>query len=213
VLEALLRGNDEARRNDRRRDRLHLVAAACLEQTSVVDSEEVRRRVQEAAARLIPPAGPDEAEVLAKAGPFVLDLLPGPEGLSDAQAAWIVRTIAAIGGEGAADKIAAFKDLDESVVIEELLRAWRQSDSPEEYTRTVLADVDFRDRQLDVRSYHRAQQLRHLRRLRDVRCRGDLRDLHVFAEVPCLCRLELMTNDLLRNLAPLAQCQQLRTCG
>jgi hypothetical protein len=81
VLEALLRGNDEARRNDRRRDRLHLVAAACLEQTSVVDCEEVRRRVHEAAARLIPPTGPDEAEVLAKAGPFVLDLLPGPEGL------------------------------------------------------------------------------------------------------------------------------------
>jgi hypothetical protein len=68
---------------------------------------------------------------------------PGAEGLSERQAACVVRTAAMIGGEGAREKIAQFVTVDESIVIDELLRAWRHSDDPEEYARTALAQVDF----------------------------------------------------------------------
>jgi hypothetical protein len=210
VLRALLRGNAEAQRDARVRDRLHLVAAACLEQANVVDSDQVREQVKRAAARLIPPTTPDEAELLARAGPFVLDLLPGPEGLSDAQAGCVIRTAAMIGGERAGEKIAEFTAVDQSVVIEELLRAWRQADDPEEYARTVLADVDFGDLRLDVRGWHRAQHLRHLNRLANLGCRGDVTPLDPIAAIPNLRRLDLLQNDTLRDLSPLARCRSLR---
>jgi hypothetical protein len=72
-------------------------------------------------------------------GEFVLELLPGPEGLSEQQIAHVVRTIATIGGAASIDKISAFSLVDKSLVVDELLRAWSESDNPEEYARTVLA--------------------------------------------------------------------------
>jgi hypothetical protein len=210
LLQGLLRGNEEAQRDVRIRDRLHLVAVACLEQADVVGSQEVRVLVQQAAQRLIPPRNPEEAEFLARAGSFVLELLPGPEGLSDAAAARVVRTAAMIGGELAREKIAKFTTIDESVVIEELLRAWRLSEDPEDYARTVLADVDFGDRLLDVKSRYRTEHLKYLRRLTNVEFRGDLTPLDPIAAIPNLRQLSLMWNDVVRDLSPLISCRSLR---
>jgi NACHT domain len=210
VLQGLLAGNAAACGSRRMRDRLHLVAAACLEHADVMDTDQARRMVQDAAARLIPPASLDDAELLAKAGSFVLDLLPGPEGLTETQAACVVRTAAMIGGEGAREKIAEFGGIDDVVVMEELLRAWRQSDDPEDYARAVLADVDFGDRRLDVRGWHRVRHLRHLTRLTNVCCLGDLHPLDPLAAVPNLRRLELMQNEVVRDLSPLVGCRTLR---
>jgi hypothetical protein len=100
LLRRLVGGNTAANADVRLRNRLHLVAAACLEHADVLDTDEAREVVHQAAARLIPPATLDEADLLARAGAFVLDLLPGPEGLSPDQAACVVRTAAMIGGEG-----------------------------------------------------------------------------------------------------------------
>jgi hypothetical protein len=210
LLHELLQGNAEAHRDERVRDRLHLVAAACLEQADVVDTDEIRELVQRAAARLIPPATLDDAELLARAGAFVLDLLPGPEGLSEAQAARVVRTAAMVGGEGARDKISQFVSVDESVVIDELLRAWRRSDDPEDYARVVLAQVDFGDRRLEVRGGHRARCLKYLTRLTSVACYGDFLALGPVAGAPNLRRLDLIQNELLRDLSPLAASRTLR---
>jgi len=192
------------------RDRLHLVAAACLEQASVVEPPQVRRQVEAAAARLIPPANLDDAETLAKAGSFVLGLLPPPGGLTDAQSAAVIRTAAMIGGEAARLVISRFAGDDESGVLDEMLRAWRLSPDPEEYARAVLADVQFGDRCLDVRGNYRVRQLRHLLHLRAVRCRGDVVDIAPLAAIPKLERLELIQNDVLRDLAPLAGSGTLR---
>jgi hypothetical protein len=211
LLQELLRGNAQAQEDQRVRDRLQLVAAACLEQADVTHTDEVRRLVRQAARRLIPPRTLDDAELLAKAGAFVLDLLPGAEGLSERQAACVVRTAAMIGGEGAREKIAQFVTVDESIVIDELLRAWRRSDDPEEYARTVLAQVDFGERRLDVRGGHRVQCLKHLSRLANVACYGDFRPLDPLAAVPNLRSLELIQNKVLRDLSPLRACRTLRT--
>jgi hypothetical protein len=55
-------------------ERLHLLAAAGLEQADVLPDNEIRADVQRAAARLIPPSSFEEAALLARSGEFVLDL-------------------------------------------------------------------------------------------------------------------------------------------
>ncbi len=210
ILTELLRGNTAARERSVVHDRLRLVAAACLAQADVMDSDQIREQVHRAARRLIPPATLDDAELLAKAGPFVLDLLPGPDGLDDEQAARVIRTAAMIGGEGARDTIARFTGIDQSVVIDELLRAWRLSEDPEKYATTVLADVDFGDRRLEIQRWSRVQYLRHLRKLTVVSCRGDLTPLDPLAAIPGLHRLELLQNTALRSLDPLIAARNLR---
>jgi hypothetical protein len=214
VLTGLLDGNDAAQRDVHVAEHLHLLAAAGLEQADVVGPMgkrgDVRGEVRRAVARLIPPGTMNDAESLATAGFFVRDLLPdSPEGLTDLQAACVVRAIAMIGGEGALEKIKPFAAVDESVVLEELLRAWRLSPDPEHYAKTVLAEVDFGQRRVDVRGWHRIKHLHHLRHLEVVRCLGSLTPLDPVAQVPKLRRLELLQNDVLRDLGPLVTARTL----
>lgn len=211
VLRTLLDGNTAAGRDLRLRSRLHLVAAACLEHADVLDSDEARRLVEEATARLIPPRSLDEAEFLGRAGEFVLALLPGPEGLSVDEAAAVVRTIAIIGGPGTVERLAAFVSIGESRVIDELLRAWRHSHDLDSYARVVLAEVDFGDRTLDMRGWHRITCLPHLDTLTSVECNGDFADLKPLAAMPNLQTLELKQNEMVWDLRPLQASTTLTT--
>ncbi|GGQ43988.1 NACHT domain-containing protein [Streptomyces mutabilis] len=65
--------------------RLTLLALACLEHATALDPA-VRAEVEARAGALIPPGTKEDAKALAEAGPLVLELLPGPEGLTDAEA-------------------------------------------------------------------------------------------------------------------------------
>ena len=213
ILRDLMHGNAASAADKRIRDRLDLIAAACLEQAVVVDTDEVRRQVEQAARRLIPPATLDDAELLARAGAFVLDLLPGPEELDQDQAVAVIRTAALIGGPRARETIERFTTVPAAKVIDELLRAWRDSDDPAEYARTVLADVDFGDAVLERHGWRQVQHLSHLTKLTAVRSRGDVHPLTPLAGIPSLRRLELMQNDVVRDLSPLAECRSLRELG
>ena len=211
LLRSLLSGNSAAQHDRRLADRLHLLAAAGLEQADVLDDNEIRVTVEHAAARLIPPSSFEEAALLARAGEFVLELLPGPEGLSEQQMAHVVRTIATIGGAASIDKIRAFSLVDKSLVVDELLRAWRESDNPEEYARTVLAQIEFGDREVKVQGWHKVLLLHHLRGLLHLNIPGDLTPLGPVAEIPNLTRLSLFQNYALRDLGPLRGSTSLRT--
>lgn len=211
LLRDLLRGNQAAQHDRRLADRLHLLAAASLEQADVLDDNEIRATVERAAARLIPPSSFEEAALLARAGEFVLELLPGPEGLSEQQMAHVVRTIATIGGAASIDKIRAFSLVDKSMVVDELLRAWRESDNPEDYARTVLADIEFGDREVKVQGWHKVLLLHHLRGLHHLNVPGDLTPLGPVAEIPNLARLSLFQNYALRDISPLRASASLQT--
>jgi hypothetical protein len=211
LLRRLLGGNQAAQRDGRIADRLHLLAAASLEQADVLDDNEIRSTVQRAAARLVPPSSFEEAALLARAGEFVLGLLPGPEGLDERQMAYVLRTIATVGGAGSLEKIRAYSAVNKTMVVNELLRAWRESDDPEGYTRTVLADIEFGDREVKVQGWHKVQLLQHLRGLRNLHVPGDLTPLVPVAEIPGLQRLSLFQNYALRDLSPLQQCLHLHT--
>jgi hypothetical protein len=161
-----------------------------------------------AAAVLIPPTSFAHADALSEAGSFVVDLLPGPEATEEA--AYVVRTLANIGGEAAWERIAEFVAVDHAMVIDELLRAWRNTPDAEKYARTVLSKVDFGDRRVDVRGWHRIQFIMHLERLRYVRCIGNINPLDPLGAMPSLHRLELWQNEVMRDLSPLAGSRSLK---
>jgi transcriptional regulator with XRE-family HTH domain len=211
MLNKLLNGNKASRQDPRLRDRLRLVAAACLEQAEVLGTDEIRDKVRQAAARLIPPRSFEDADLLAKAGPLVLELLPGVNEVPAEQAPYVIRTAAMIGGEGMWDKLAGFVPAGEAMVIDELLRAWRKAEDPEHYARTVLADVDFGAMRLEVRGSHRVRCLPYMTKLTNVICYGAFGPLEPVAAMPRLRKLELVQNDSIRDLRPLARCRTLRT--
>jgi hypothetical protein len=228
LLAGLLeRANSRATRKDPEiTDRLELLAAASLGYVDVIDPEHVRIKVMAAVHRLIPPAGFDQAEMLAKAGSFVLDLLPGPleigryseeSGTRADIAARVIRTLALIGGEAAWDKIHAFSDTHRGAVIDELLRAWRQNGYAEEYARTLLSNVDFGELVLEVHRWDVLLRLRHLRSLASVQLIGNIplddraTGLYPLAELPSLRHIEIKSNEVARDLHGLTGCTTLRS--
>ncbi|MEZ0091456.1 NACHT domain-containing protein [Streptacidiphilus sp. EB129] len=108
--------------------RMYLLAAACLQHATELDPA-VRQEIQDAAARLVPPTDPDTARKLATAGPIVLDLLPGPDGLSDATAHAVVITATQIADHRAIPLLARYADHPSLEVREEIGRSWIRFDT------------------------------------------------------------------------------------
>jgi NACHT domain/Trypsin-like peptidase domain len=125
--------------DESRRARLHLLAAASLEHATTLDPE-VRELVAARAAALIPPASADDAEQLAEAGEVVLDLLPGPDGLSEEEAAAVVHAARRIGGEHALQVLRAFRAHPSLTVRNALVRAWPTFEATA-YATQVLAHL------------------------------------------------------------------------
>ncbi|MHA5050406.1 NACHT domain-containing protein [Streptomyces sp. SD15] len=88
--------------------RVRLLALASLEHATELDPH-VRAAVERNAASLIPPRTTEEARTLAHAGPLVLELLPGPEGLTAAEARAVVITASLIGTHAALPVLSRFR--------------------------------------------------------------------------------------------------------
>ncbi|WP_077799054.1 NACHT domain-containing NTPase [Streptomyces sp. JHA26] len=134
VLRELLNGDDP---------RLTLLALACLEHAAALDPA-VRAEVEERAAELIPPRTAEAARELAGAGPLVLELLPGPEGLSPEEALGVTVTASVLGGEepdGALTVLRRFRDHADLHVRRQLVGTWHRFDA-EEYAAEVLDHLD-----------------------------------------------------------------------
>ncbi|KOV96049.1 ATP-binding protein [Streptomyces sp. NRRL B-1140] len=119
--------------------RLTLLALACLEHAAALDPG-VRTEVEERAGALIPPRTTEEAKALAEAGPLVLELLPGPEGLTDEQAHGVTVTASLLGteeDEGALAVLRRFRDHPNLGVRRQLAGTWSRFDA-REYAVEVL---------------------------------------------------------------------------
>ncbi|MFB6805555.1 NACHT domain-containing protein [Streptomyces sp. NPDC056387] len=147
LLRQLLRRADKGRRDH---SRLVLLAAACLEHAPELDPA-VWREVEERTAHLLPPHSVGQAEELAKAGELVLELLPGPAGLDEQQAAAVIRTAALVGGERALRVIAGFRRDDRYDVVHELSDSWGRFPT-DAYADAVLAEAPVRVGHLHVRT-------------------------------------------------------------
>ncbi|MER5222635.1 NACHT domain-containing protein [Streptomyces flaveus] len=137
--------------------RIRLIALACLEQATELDPQ-VRTAVEAQAATLIPPRTTEEARELASVGPLALELLPGPEGLSDAEARAVVVTASLIGTEAAISVLARFRNHPSVPVRAQLTWNWDRFDT-QLYAAAVIAHLP------DDDLYFTARSVTHLRTL------------------------------------------------
>ncbi|MGK5532578.1 hypothetical protein [Streptomyces sp. URMC 129] len=105
LLTALVERGD---RDTEHRVRLHLLAAACLEYAPRLGPE-IRAEAVRRADRHLPPRLRDEAVTLGRIGSVALELLPGPEELTDAEAREVVFTATRVGTEAALPEPRAFR--------------------------------------------------------------------------------------------------------
>ncbi|MFE3114979.1 NACHT domain-containing protein [Streptomyces niveus] len=187
------------------RVRIHLLAAASMEHATSLDPE-VRREVERRAAALIPPTNGDEAQRLSYAGALVLDLLPGPDGLSDEEAAAVVVTARLIGGDHALQLLHEYARHPALVVRAELASAWDAFDTVS-YARLVLARMESDGVTIPVNSAEQLASLHLMRRASDVTFEGDLSP-EAMASAVRTVRPDWVTvfrNNRLRSLSAFAE--------
>jgi hypothetical protein len=214
LRELLSRGQTD----EEHQDTLYLLAAAILEQSPVLSpqdqrSPDVRALVTAAMADLIPPLTSTAADQLAAAGQFVLDLLPGPDGLTGRQPELVVRAMARIAAQwnppGAIEKILSFTTNPAPGVLTQLLEAWGRPGDYEEYARNVLSEIDFSRFRVELQNRRRIEHIGHLRTITNLVLRNDIPDLRPLADLPSLHRLTLRDNAM-TNLHRLAGARSLR---
>ncbi|MDH6214553.1 NACHT domain-containing protein [Streptomyces pseudovenezuelae] len=105
--------------------RVRLLALASLEHATQLDPA-VRATVERSAAILIPPRTTEEARTLCLAGPLALELLPGPEGLTDAEARAVVVTASLMGTEAALPVLARYRSHPAREVRAQLTWTWHR---------------------------------------------------------------------------------------
>ncbi|SCK35318.1 hypothetical protein YWIDRAFT_06388 [Streptomyces sp. SceaMP-e96] len=113
---------------------------ACLEHATEVDPL-VRDEVNGRARAILPPRSNEESQLLAKVGPLVLELLPGPEGLADDEAQEVVVTAALIGSDAALEVMKRFRNHPASGAQHQLAGSWPQFDT-DTYAREIIRHLD-----------------------------------------------------------------------
>ncbi|MGW8066777.1 NACHT domain-containing protein [Streptomyces ziwulingensis] len=144
--------------------RLTLLALACLEHATALDPA-VRGKVEARAARLIPPGSKEEGKALAEAGPLVLELLPGPEGLTDAEAHGVTVAASRLAEQepgGALALLRRFREHGALDVRRQLVGTWERFDA-REYAREVLDHLDRTDLFLNCVTDEQRATLAHMR--------------------------------------------------
>jgi hypothetical protein len=153
--------------------RTTLLALACLEQAAAIDPA-VRAEVETQAALLIPPPTENAAKNLAKAGPLVLELLPGPAGLSESEARKVTVTaslLAADEPDGAFAVLRRYRDHPSLDVRRQLVGTWHRFDA-REYATEVLDHCDRNDLFLTCTTREQRAALRHMRPWHQLAFRG-----------------------------------------
>ncbi|MFF9482946.1 NACHT domain-containing protein [Streptomyces sp. NPDC014733] len=191
--------------------RVHLLALACLEHATELDPG-VREAVEERAGVILPPRYAEESRLLSSVGPFVVELLPGPEdGLTDDEAQEVVNTAAEIGTEGALEVIKRFRDHPAPGVGGRIAQSWSSFDT-ERYAEEII-------RHLDPRSMFRVASTAELQALKALGGRPRLWITGAFTEEELIDALDLehlevlflTNNPALDGLGFLRNSQRLRS--
>ncbi|WP_306335712.1 NACHT domain-containing NTPase [Streptomyces sp. KL118A] len=125
------------------RKRIHLLAAACLEHAAEL-APAVREEVERRMSALIPPHDVADAKALAKVGAMVLDLLPGPDGLSDDEATQVTITATRVDSDAAIPFLARFARHRSLGVRSQLMWGWHRYDC-RAYAEQIIARLDDAD--------------------------------------------------------------------
>ncbi|WP_405487168.1 NACHT domain-containing protein [Streptomyces sp. NBC_00096] len=184
--------------------RVYLLAAACLEHATTLEPS-VRAAVEARTRHVIPPRGDIEARALSEVGPLVLDLLPGPEGLSEMEASWTVVAASRITSDAALPFLAGYAGHPSLAVRSQLVWAWSRYDTVR-YAEEVIARLDPDGLHYTVTS---DEQLHELERLTvrvdslDVRAAVSVEALDSYLSRHTLTGLRLMEHPV-RDLGPLS---------
>ncbi len=183
------------------RTRSYLLSAACLEYASELDPT-VRAEVEQRTATLVPPRNFNEAVALASAGPIVLDLLPGPEGLGEDTASNIVFTARHVGSERAISFLARFARHKSEAVQSQLLACWPTFDT-DRYAEEVIAHLEPAGLYFTVRSDEQLHALRSLGTRPMLGVHGDVSTeaLAAYAREATLTHIRIRENTLLTDLS------------
>ncbi|MEV5310820.1 hypothetical protein [Streptomyces sp. NPDC052610] len=136
LLRRLITRGDRFTANVDGRHRLHLLAAACLDYATELDPG-IRQEVRSRAEGVIPPKSREEATNLARVGPVILDLLPGPDGLRDHEAEAVVHTAGLLGGDPSMTVLKRYRTCTKGNVPYYLQLHWSRHDIAE-YAREIL---------------------------------------------------------------------------
>ncbi len=187
--------------------RLILLALACLEHAAALEPG-VRAEVESRAAALIPPRTTEDASALAGAGPLVLELLPGPEGLTDEESRGVTVTASRLGEEepgGALGVLRRFRDHPDLDVRRQLVGTWHRFDA-EEYAAEVLDHLDRTDLMLSCVTAEQRDSMARMRPWHRLDVQGPHQVDDILASVPALesvTTLELQGNTHLTDLGSL----------
>ncbi|MBD0742129.1 NACHT domain-containing NTPase [Streptomyces sp. CBMA152] len=186
------------------RTRVHLLAATCLEHAAELDPA-VRAEVERRTTELIPPRSFEAARALAAAGPLILGLLPGPEGLDRETAELVVVAASHVASERAIPFLARFCGHPNTVVRAQLVWAWGRFET-RQYADEVIARIDPEGVFFTVTSDEQLEALRALGTRPMLDARGDISPeaLSAYAAEASLTRVRVMENVMLRDLSFLA---------
>ncbi|MGW3956138.1 NACHT domain-containing protein [Streptomyces sp. NPDC004752] len=184
--------------------RLTLLALACLEHATALDPA-VRAEVERRAAALIPPRTTEDARALAEAGPLVLELLPGPEGLTDEEARGVTVTASVLGAEepqGALAVLRRFRGHRDLDVRRQLAGTWSRFDTGQ-YAAEVLDHLDRTGLLVTCESAEQRAALGGMRPWQGLSFRGEHEITEIVAAVPdpeAVTLVELQRNPLVTDL-------------
>ncbi|MFE2325884.1 hypothetical protein ACFXD5_18490 [Streptomyces sp. NPDC059385] len=208
ILRGLLKRADKVKGA---RNRLVLLAAACLEHSPELDPA-IRSEIESRTAELLPPRTLSRADEVAKAGELVLDLLKGPADLSEEEAAATVRTAARVGGPRALAVVARFRHDERLRVTVQLSEAWQHFDT-DDYVNAVLRGAPLSRAFLRVDKLSQAAMLPQLKQLNSVSLMGDFDLPTELTDRRDVKRLQIIQNTRLTELSPLAVMEQMTMLG
>ncbi|MFF9002672.1 NACHT domain-containing protein [Streptomyces achromogenes] len=195
--------------------RLTLLALACLEHAAALDPG-VRAEVEERASALIPPRTTEDAKALAEAGPLVLELLPGPEGLTAEEAHGVTVTASLLGEEepeGALAVLRRFREHPDFDVRRQLVGTWTRFDA-DAYATEVLDHLDRTELVLTCESAEQRASVAGMRPWSHLSFHGPQRVKDILTAIPdpeTVRWLDLRDNPQLTGLGSLEPFRSLRT--
>ncbi|MGW2225098.1 NACHT domain-containing protein [Streptomyces formicae] len=142
------------------RKRIHLLSAACLEHAAELDPA-VREEVERRTAALIPPYDVADAQALAKVGAMVLDLLPGPDGLSDEEAVLVAITGTRVDSDAAIPFLARLARHGGLGVHSQLMWGWHRYDC-RTYAEEIISQLDLTETYFTLRTDEQVAELERL---------------------------------------------------
>ncbi|MBT2506818.1 NACHT domain-containing protein [Streptomyces sp. ISL-98] len=187
--------------DDAARTRVHLLAAACLEDATEL-SLAVRQEVERRTEALIPPRSAEAARELAAVGPMILDLLDGPERLDEEAAEHVVIAASHVASERAIPFLARFCGHQAERVRAQLIWSWDRFHT-QQYAAEVISRIDPTGLYFTARTDEQLDALRTLgpRPMLDARGPISPSALLAYTDAAELTRARIRENPDLRDVS------------